>query len=191
MAMTIFKKKQKGFTLLEMLISVTLFSVVMIIALSAVLTILDLNRKTQSLTAVTNSMNTAIDSMVRLIKSGEKGFAPGGDTSCPNSEITFQFFDIEGIYDDTPQVWDVKFEYRCSDRALYRSMEPENGTERLIRLTPEGVKITNARFDVTNACQDKVGIFIEGTAGANKTKTDFTLQTTVTRRSVVGTGSCN
>ncbi len=185
-------KKEKGFTLLEMLISITLFSFVMIIALSAVLTILDLNRKTQSLAAVTNSMNSTLDSMVRLLKSGERNFTGSGVLGCPDSRITFNFYDIEGIYDDDVAMWDVIYAYNCDDEAIYRSMKKVGGGggDQFIRLTPEGVNITKATFDVTSECQDKVGILMEGVAGANKTETDFTIQTTVTRRSVVGTGSC-
>ena len=190
----IFNTKQKGFTLLEMLISITLFSLVMVIAMSAVLTILDLNRKTQSLTAVTNSMNSAMDSMIRLIKSGERGFVGGAsETGCPNSKVDFDFYDIEGIYGAAGHIWDVSFQYRCSDQALFRSMVSSGGAEQLIRMTPPDVQITEAEFDVTNSisdCQDKVHIKLDGVAGTGSTQSEFEIQTMVTRRSVVGTGSC-
>jgi len=190
------KTKEKGFTLLEMLISITLFSLVMVVVLTSVLTILDINRKTQSLTEVTNSLNSSLDSMIRLIKSGERGFVSGGTTLCPNSKVSFSFFDIEGIYGTAGDVWDVDFLYDCdpSVRALFRSMVSSGGSERLIRLTPDSVSITEAEFDVTSAasgdCQDKVRILLDGVAGTGKTQSEFEVQTTVTRRSIVGTGSC-
>lgn len=184
------QKDTQGFTLLEMLISITLFSMVVVIALSAVLTILDLNQKTQSLTAVTNSMNTALDSMVRLIKSGERGFSSGSSgAGCPDSEITFDFYDIDGIYGTAGDTWEVTFQYDCDEEALFRSMVT-SGSEQFIRLTPEQVRITHAEFDVTTDCQDKARIHLEGFAGAGKTESSFEIQTAVTRRSVVGTGSC-
>lgn len=187
-------KTKKGFTLLEMLISVTLFSLVMTIALSAVLTILDINRKTQSLTAITNTMNSTLDSMVRLMKSGEKDFQGGNLNECPlNSQVDFVFYDTEEIYGSTAEYYDISFVWNCEDEALYREIRTrgsEGSISQFIRLTPEGVRITRAEFIVDSVCQDRVQIFIEGIAGENRTQTDFTIQTSVTRRSVVGTGSC-
>jgi len=62
--------KQKGFTLIEMLVSVALFSVVLTVTLGSILTIADSNKKARSLMSVTNNLNFAVDSMVRSFKSG-------------------------------------------------------------------------------------------------------------------------
>lgn len=183
-------KKQQGFTLLEMLISITLFSLVMVVALTAVLTIIDLNRKTQSLASVTNSMNAATDSMVRLIKSGERGFAVRSATTCDGSsqtQLDFEFYDTEEIFASPPAIHEVSYIYRCADEAIYREIGDDG---RYLRITPQDVRITNVVFDLTDVCQDRVNIFIEGNAGDGRTASDFVIQTAATRRGVVGGGSC-
>jgi hypothetical protein len=52
------------------MVSVSLFLVVMVIALGAVLAIIDGNKKTQAINSVSNNLNSAIESMVRDIKTG-------------------------------------------------------------------------------------------------------------------------
>jgi prepilin-type N-terminal cleavage/methylation domain-containing protein len=70
-----FKKKtvspgQRGFTLIEMLVAVGLFSVVMLVAVSAILSIIGNNKKAQGINNVVNNLNFAIESMVRDMKTG-------------------------------------------------------------------------------------------------------------------------
>ena len=66
----IINKKSRGFTLIEMLVAVALFSVVMVIAMGAILTVIDANRKAQTLSSVMTNLNFAVESMTRSIKTG-------------------------------------------------------------------------------------------------------------------------
>jgi prepilin-type N-terminal cleavage/methylation domain-containing protein len=66
----ILPSKQKGFTLVEMIVSVGLFSIVMLIAISAILSIIGNNKKVQAINNVVNNLNFAIESMVRDMKTG-------------------------------------------------------------------------------------------------------------------------
>lgn len=59
---------KKGFTLVELMVSIALFSIVILVAISAVVTIVDVNRKSQSLTSVMTNFNFAVDAMTRTIK---------------------------------------------------------------------------------------------------------------------------
>ncbi len=61
---------QRAFTLIEMMVSVSIFLIVMVISLGAVLSIVDGNKKVQAINSVSNNLNTAIESMVRDIKTG-------------------------------------------------------------------------------------------------------------------------
>lgn len=65
-------KSQKAFTLIEMMVSVTIFLIVMTIVLGAVLSIIDGNKKTQAINGVSNNLSSSIESMVRDIKTGYK-----------------------------------------------------------------------------------------------------------------------
>lgn len=62
--------KNSGFTLIEMLVAVGLFSVVMLVSVSAILSIIGNNKKAQGINNVVNNLNFAIESMVRDMKTG-------------------------------------------------------------------------------------------------------------------------
>jgi prepilin-type N-terminal cleavage/methylation domain-containing protein len=64
------RKKQQGFTLIEMLVSVAIFTVVMVIALGALLSMSEADRKAETLKTVINNLNFALDSMSRSIRTG-------------------------------------------------------------------------------------------------------------------------
>lgn len=64
------RQHTKGFTLIEMMVSVAIFSIVMLVALGTILTVLDANRKAQTLSSVMGNLNLALESMTRTIKTG-------------------------------------------------------------------------------------------------------------------------
>src|ERR1035437_3022439 len=59
-----------GFTLIEMLVSIAIFMVVAVIAVAALLKIVDANRKSQTLQDAVNNINFAMDSITREIRVG-------------------------------------------------------------------------------------------------------------------------
>ena len=66
-------KKEKfttGFTLIEMMVAVSIFAIVVMISMTAILSIVDSNRKAQSLKSVMNNLNFALETMTRSIKTG-------------------------------------------------------------------------------------------------------------------------
>ncbi|MEK7093249.1 MAG: type II secretion system protein, partial [Patescibacteria group bacterium] len=63
-------KLSRGFTLIEMIVSVGLFAVVMIICVAALLSLVDANKKAQAIQSVMNNLNVAVDGMVRSIRMG-------------------------------------------------------------------------------------------------------------------------
>lgn len=66
----LFKNKKKGFTLIEALVSLGIFSVVIVAATGVILSIISSNKKNQAISSVVNNLNYSIDSMVRDIKTG-------------------------------------------------------------------------------------------------------------------------
>ncbi len=63
--------KLKGFTLIEILVSVAIFAIVMVISLGALLSMSESDRKAQTLKAVINNLNFSLDSMSRSIRTGQ------------------------------------------------------------------------------------------------------------------------
>lgn len=63
-------KNQAGFTLIETLVSLALFSVVLVIAGGTIVSVIDVNKRNQAISSVVNNLNYSIDSMIRDIKTG-------------------------------------------------------------------------------------------------------------------------
>lgn len=86
----------KGFTLIEVLVSVAIFSIVMVIALGALLAISTSDRKAQSIKAVINDLNFSFDSMTRSIRTGYNwSCGAGGD--CTSGSNNFNFVPSNGV----------------------------------------------------------------------------------------------
>lgn len=65
-------KYKKGFTLIEVLTAISIFSTVMIIIIGALLMLNNANKKAQALRAVVDNLNFAIEDMTRNIKTGSE-----------------------------------------------------------------------------------------------------------------------
>lgn len=161
------KKSEAGFTLIEMIVSVGLFSIVMVIMLGAVLTIVDVNRKSQTLTTVMNNLNFALESMTRTIKTGH----------------------FENPYGD-PYNKSIKIIDQDGEKVIYAFVE-SNDLGRIeknsVPITSSQIDIDSAKFDLiydssTNK-QPRVLINIEGRVSIGpKIFSEFSLQTTVSPR---------
>jgi len=61
---------QRGFTLLEMIVSVGLFAIVMMVATGAYFTLIALDRQARATNEVVNNLSFAVDTMTRGIRTG-------------------------------------------------------------------------------------------------------------------------
>lgn len=64
------QQQNKGFTLIEIMVAVSIFAMVMVIAIGAVLSIVSANRKAAALNSVITNLNFAIEGMVRDLRTG-------------------------------------------------------------------------------------------------------------------------
>jgi len=77
-----------------MLVSTAIFTVVMVIALGALLAMSESDRKAQTLKAVINNLNFSLDSISRAVRTGYNyhcGSAVGGDCTSPPGGTSFYF----------------------------------------------------------------------------------------------------
>lgn len=185
------REQERGFTLIEMIVAVALFSVVMLVSTSALLSLVVANRKAQALQSVMDNLNIALDSMVRAIRMGAD-FDGSVDCSgnntpyprdCTGGTTTFNFRAFGG------DAW-VYF-YDPQTKRIYRS-ETGNIAEGS-PITAPTVTIDNLEFyvvgtahglDDLESAQPKVVIVVKGTAGASsqKTRTTFSIQATAVQR---------
>lgn len=64
------QKQNSGFTLIELMVSLTIFSIVMLISTGTLLTLIDVNAKAQALYMATTNLSFALDIITRDIRTG-------------------------------------------------------------------------------------------------------------------------
>jgi prepilin-type N-terminal cleavage/methylation domain-containing protein len=175
----IFKMKRGGYTLVELVIAVGLFSVVMLLATGAYLMMIGINQQTQGVATGINSLSFALETMTRNIRTGGSyscGIALDlGD--CSSGETSFSFKNENG----------ATITYSLTSSAIQQRIETVVST-----LTdPSSVTISSLKFYVTGTGtppsdlkQARVTIVVSGTvsAGEAKPKKYFTIETGATMR---------
>ena len=208
----IFKNKNRGFFLAELIVAVFVFTVVTTMSMGALIVALDANKKTQSLKSVLNNVNIALDAMARNLSTGEYfycGVATVTDLEAnpyyehndclvgaeETNSITFlSGQDYDEDFDRVGRPGDV-FSYSLDQdlgsitRTIYASGGAVIGP---IPMTAPEVDITDLRFYVIGSdtanqgdyTQPRVLIVIDGEvpAGPRGESTQFTLQTIVNQR---------
>lgn len=174
----------KGFTLIEIMVSVSIFAVIMLMVSSSVYTVFDSNRKSQSLRAVMDNLNLSLEAMTRTIRFGK-------DYHCDiNSGVQSSPRDCAGGADSIA-VTDFS-----GNRVVYKKVGTRiaraiNGGPDIF-VTGTDVNISTTTFRVIGSApyangsdlfQPKVIIVIDGYAGSKATsRSNFVLQTTVSQR---------
>lgn len=180
------RKSSKGFTLVELLVAVAIFSVVMLIATGALLTMVDANRKAQALKSVMNNLSFALESVSRTIRVGSAyhcgtGGAISSPQDCTSGSTYFAFESATGDLDSSAD----QYVYRYLGNRVERSID---GGATFAPVTAPEVVIEDLRFYVvgsplSDSLQPKVVVTVKGYAGiATRVRSAFNLQTTITQR---------
>lgn len=174
--------RSRGFSLVEMIVAVGLFAVVMLIAVSSLLALIDANRKARTLQSVVNNLNVALDGMVRALRMGHTYHCGGADptqggSSCPEGDNIISFISHDGqvvVYE-----WDT----------MVNRVRVSQGGSAFSYLTAPEVDIEEMKFYVVGTTvgdenQPKVVVVMKGTASADnvKARTTFSIQSTAVQR---------
>lgn len=173
------RNSQKGFTLVEMLIAITLFIIVAFISIGAILTIFSANKKSQTSKTVVDNLNYTIESMVRNIRFGKTYHCGTGSpyntpVNCSSGDTFFAVQSGANTYI-----------YRQNGNKIEYSA---NGGSTYTDLTPPDVVISYMRFYVFGAStsdqlQPYVVVVIRGYVGNRPTtQTVFSLETLISQR---------
>ncbi len=179
--------RQRGFTLIEMLVSVAIFSTVMVIALGSLLALSEANRKAELLSSVTNNFNSAIDSMTRGMRTGSRYHCGGGTLTTTNDCATtgsgqFAFLSSSG----QTVVYQLQTT-GCANNTGCIIRSTDGGATYTSITSPE-IVVTSLMFYVlgsssSDAVQPKVVMLVSGYATIKGLQqTTFNLQTSVTQR---------
>lgn len=177
--------KNKGFTLVELIVSIGLFTVVTLVAVGALLSIVGVNKKAQSFKSVMNNLNFAVESMSKSMRVGTDYHCGSGGTislpqDCAGGSDYFAFKNSSG----------AQVVYRLNGTQIERSV----GGGGFVGVTAPEVIITEntgLRFYVSGAAenpnnkQPKILILVQGIMSiSEKATTNFSLQTTVSQREI-------
>lgn len=179
--------KRKGFTLIELMVSISIFAMIAIVALGAIITIIDANRKARSLSTIMNNLNFSVESMTRSIKTGEKI-----QNVRPTSfEVKAIDFDAEDLGAEVfPRKW-ITYRYNATDKSIERcdGSESTPSVSSCFPITSDQIVIKDAKFYVAGQAagdnvQPRIRIVIEGetTTEIRGTNSSFEIQTTVSQR---------
>lgn len=190
--------KQKGFSLIELLVSVALFTVVLTIAIGALMVLISANVKAQNIQDAVSNIQFSLDSMAREIRTGNGYYCTSGGETTGDYKVvqdcnkgTYLSI-VEGGKSLSAGAVNRRIAYRYNTAA--QSVERKIGNGSWISLTSNTVSITSMHFNVTNSAnredggnslQPNVTIYINGmVTSVGDTSTNFTLQTTVTQRTL-------
>jgi len=183
-----------GFTLVEMIVAVALFSIVMLVCVGALLALVGANRKVHALQSVMNNLNVSLDGMVRSIRmgstfdgSGACSGNSGGPKDCTSGGTQFSFEPYGNSSTDQPWV------YRLN--SVTHQLERSINGQPFVAITSSEITIDSLSFYVigsSRGCsvtpcdltQPKVVIVLKGTAPVlnSAAKSTFHIQVTAVQR---------
>lgn len=190
-----------GFTLVELIVSMALFTVVIFIVTTAFLNLAQLHKSARATMVAINSVSVAIESMARNIRIGDTyrcgqfygSVYPDPTTAskltsqdCPGGNTEILFYTPDASYPGGSML--TGYRYRAPSETPPNAIQVRGGGTCCSYLTsPDNVKITNLTFYVTGTQsssveQPRVRIILQG-----ETKTTpvskFSIYTSVTQRS--------
>ncbi len=169
-------REPRGFTLIEIIVSVGIFSMVMLVVTAAYLTLITLDKEARTTNEVVANLSFAVDSIARNIRTGSTYSCAGaGNGTC--SQISFT--DNQGQ--------NVTYLLK-SDGTIGQCTSGACSSSVATSLTDARITVTNLTFYVRGVgsgdmLQPQVTISIRGTMPAQRGRTiDFSIQTGATER---------
>lgn len=170
----------KGFTLMEVMVSVSIFTIVVVVGIGSLLTINETYRKSQTDRKVIDSLTYTLENMSRRIRTAQEWHTPTG-----SPVQSFSFKDQDGI--------EVSFQpdVVIPDHVAM-TITPPLGTSETIDLTPDGVHIDGAvagqglwftPYQSGTNGQKYLQINLGGRVDNGKQSSEFMFQTSVSKRS--------
>ncbi len=190
---------KKGFTLVEMIVSIGLFTIVLFIASSAFLAVLNADRKSRATRIAIDNLNLSLEDMSRRIKTGTTYNCGGGAgvADCSSGEV-LAITDQDNqrvIYKRGIGTTPITTGFGGSGCGATFSSSTQGclirdkaGTALLV--TGKDIHIQNLRFVVngtaplssSDVVQPYVVVLVDGLTTAGKITSTFKLQTTITQR---------
>lgn len=162
-----------------MLVSVSIFTLVMVITTSSIFTIIASNKKAESLRSVMDNLDFALESMSRNIRTGSAYQCVDTNGDCPGGDSAFRFASNQSV--------GVTVEYFLSNGSIMEN--DSNWSSGALAITASEIHISSLEFYLIGSAardglQPRVLISVFGTAGSGSTQTQFKIQTTLSQRQI-------
>jgi prepilin-type N-terminal cleavage/methylation domain-containing protein len=190
----------KGFTLIEIMVAVSIFTIVMVISIGAVLAMVSANKRSQAYSTVITNLNFTLEGMIRDIRTGYNydcdPVTPGfqgidtvgaGGGSCDGAQIRFY-----SIQSGSDVEYDIVNNTSTGEKYIQKTVFGASGDETynitssdvivntdITRFYVYGVDTATAGNEYT---QPKVVVVIRGIFNGFGMASEFSLQTTVSQR---------
>lgn len=180
------RPRSRGYTLIELVVSVGLFALVMTLSSGAYLLMIDLNRQAQGIATGINSLSFALETMTRSIRTGTSyscGVYNSGDCAYPNGGDSLTFIDANGTSITYSR------DFQSSDRSVGAIVKSVSNNT--VTFTDPSVHISSLKFYVSGTIkgdqyQPYVTIIVSGTvsSGPRKAPQSFTVETGAAMRGI-------
>jgi prepilin-type N-terminal cleavage/methylation domain-containing protein len=165
--------KKQGFSLIEIMVSLAIFSIVVVVATGALLSTIDATKKAQATQTVLTNLNLALEGMTREIRTGSDYGVSGTGGS------------ILTLNDKTGTTQVIYSFVGAANGSNGKIVKTKVGTPSEDLTAPE-VDVKSLKFTLiggASGTQPRVFITLQGVAGTNpKYRTTFEIQTTVSQR---------
>jgi len=155
-------KKSRGFTLIEMMVAVALFSTVMMIAVGALMSVVGASRRSQAVQSVIDNLDFALDDMSRTIRTGTDYHCGTGTYSSsglinPLDGSACSYVAVEGSHGDPHNAGDqivYRYQTPCSVSGYVSGciMKSTDGGLNFLPITSPEINIDRMTFYVLGSC---------------------------------------
>ena len=184
------KSLQKGFSLIEIMVSISIFAIIMVSGVGALLTITRSYQASRETSTLSNSIHFAFDSLVRDIRIGDSFYAGSHDASSFPDEYrsndgTSTVLNLMG----TEQRGHLRYTFSTEDTESilkrYQAVDGEDPTNYSMLTGFGNLDVTNTLFrvvgsDPSDGVQPSVFIYLRGVN--ENDGSDFIIQTFVSQR---------
>lgn len=187
-------KNSNGFTLIETMVSITLFLIIVTAGMSALLNASALHQKSQDMRSIMDSLSFIMDDMARNLRTGYTYYCASDANSLPvnlTSSKSCATGKAISFFNTFGNQWSYKIEKDSNGHYnIYGSTDggstfPQLNPSEVVFNSASGFSVLGAEsFNSGNQQQPLITIRLEGTItdGKNHISTPFAIQTSVSQR---------
>ena len=184
---------ERGFTLVELMVSLMIFIVVVLAAVGSLYTVNSASKKVQAMRSVLDNLTFAIEAMSRTVRTSASVVCGGslnvsGDPNCPFSSQRDNPMLLVASTLGTEQLVEYRLGANTNGNGAIQKRYQESGIwTNWISLTAPEINIQKLQFyvdgaDPTDGKQTAVQLFVEGQAISNGETSPFAIQTYISER---------